>query len=356
MSIRSGMRGGVGVVALCAALFLSIPNSALAAHPHGGGGTPLMLFDSPIYAGHNNGFAEGPVGSFVTFELRAMNQSPVNWLVGGNADLWLYRVQNEALGDHTCSGTPGAIHIGAMPVLNGSGGSTLGFIWPSAANDSAGPDFGACVHQSGAPAQYEFSTDLSSFEYFRVLTHAPATLAVSPTVVHRGDTITVTGHNWGPIFSDVPGSTIQVAIGQCNSGSSLGGSDVTSATGGDFSLSFTIPNATAYSNSVQACASSDYQHIDNLGGTSQTPPSFQIVPITPPTATTLPPTATPAATATPTHTPTPVPTPGHGGGPCSSGMVVMLSAFLSLIFISRRRTNQILRAKADISQGDEANE
>ena len=350
MILRSCLRAALVVGAFCAAFMWGAPNPALAGHPHGGGGTALMLFDGPIYAGHNNGFAEGPVGTLATFELRYMNQPPANWVVGGNADLWLYRVQNEAAGDHTCSGTPGAIHIGAMPSLSSSGGSTLNFIWPAAANDSAGPDFGACVHQSGAPAAYEFSTDLDSFQYFRVLTHAPATLSVSPTVVHRGDTITVTGSNWGPIFSDVPGSAIQMAIGHCNSGNSLGSHTVTTATNGNFSTTFTIPVSAAYGSGVQACAASDYQHIDNLSGASQTPPTFQIVPLASPTGTIVPPTVTVVATGTTgpnSTTPTPVATPGHGGGggPCSSGMGVLMSVFLSFIFVSRRRANQLLQAK-----------
>ncbi len=343
-------------IALLAGAIALVPTGAAQAQSIGGTTNPYISFDAPIYPGHNNGFAEGPVGALTTLSLHNMTAAPVGWSAGATANVWVYPAQTAP--HSTCSGTPGSVNVGATSPLDSSGGASLQFVWPGTAPMSAGPDYGACVSQGGAvffSTVLDVNAGVGFYDRIYILTNAFPTLAVAPLAVTPGGTVTVTGTNWGPIFPDVSDSAIAVAIGHCNSGFSLGGATVTALSGGAFSVSFTIPASQTPTTGVQACAASGYQHIDALTGTDQAPPSFDIVaapaphPATPtPVPTHVP---TPVPTPVPAHTPTPVPTPGHsGGGPCSSGMVALFGGCMALVFVSRRtqrRMQQRMEAPPD---------
>jgi len=332
----------VGVTVGIAALALLAAGDALHAAVPAGGSGPLIEFSGPIYAGLNNGFPYAPVGAPTTVALRGMNQAPYNWLVGSPADVWLYPQQHHTGADHSCSAPSGSVHIGATAALDGTGSAaTATFNLPLVYTNAAGPDYGICVAQAGTATPYVFSTDIETFGgNVYVYNNAPPTLSVTPTTVHPGDTVTVSGNNWGIIKPGLSESFIQVAIGHCNSGFSLGGATVSTLDGsGHFAVNFTIPASATPQTGVQACAASSFQHIDNLANANAPPPTFAIIASA--AATPVPPTATPGVSSTPTAagTPAPMPTPGHkgGGAPCSSGMVAMFGFVGGIVWLARRR-------------------
>ncbi len=328
-------RAGVVLGALGLALLGLAGGTAHAAVPQGGAG-PLIMFSGPIYPGLDNGFAFSPVGAPTTVTLRGMNQAPYNWHVGGTADVWVYPLHSHTAADHTCAAAPGVVHIGATGALDGTGrAETPTFNLPLAFTQAAGPEYGACVSQAGTTTPYAFSTDVDLDNgRISVYNNAPPTLSVSPATVHPGGTVTVTGDHWGYIRPAISETNIQLAIGHCNSGFSLG-SATESTDGEHFSFVFTIPASATPQTGVQACGASGYQHIDNNPNSNGAPPTFDIVAAS--VATPVPPSATPTPSSA--ATPVPTPTPGHkgGGGPCGSGMVMMLSFCGGIFWLARRR-------------------
>ncbi|MBA3824667.1 MAG: hypothetical protein H0X24_12330 [Ktedonobacterales bacterium] len=328
-------RAGVALSIFALAL-LAAEGGTVAASPQGGSG-PLIQFSGPIYPGMNNGFPYAPVGAPTTVALRGMNQAPYSWLVGHPADVWLYPQHNHSGADHACSAPAGSVHIGNTSALDGTGSATTAtFNLPPAYTNAAGPDYGICVAQAGTATPYVFSTDIEDLGgNIFVYNNAPPSLHVTPTTVHPGGTVTVAGNNWGIIQAGLSDSFVQVAIGHCNSGFSLGGTTVNALSGsGNFSVTFTIPASATPQTGVQACAASAYQHIDNNANANGAPPTFAIVA----TAAATPPSATPT-TPPVAGTPTPIPTPGHkgGGAPCSSGMVAMFGFVGGIVWLARRR-------------------
>src|SRR5215470_5870741 len=64
----SALLGRVALASLIASSLLALGAIAVPGRAHAAGGDPKIVFASPIYAGQNNGFAEGPVGTNVTVQ------------------------------------------------------------------------------------------------------------------------------------------------------------------------------------------------------------------------------------------------------------------------------------------------
>jgi|GEM_PF-5059022 len=342
-----------GVIILALGAGITGTGQASAHVARGGSGATFNFL--PVYAGKNSGDAIGAVGSNAGLEVSSIT-SAYGWPTGSNVDVSIVALQSEN-SDGTCGGAA-YTSLGTYPIAAISSGSfTATFIWPAAATKSAGPVYAACLKPTGTAGGWKTSAkagDVGNPGTFTVTTDAPAMLALTPTELHRGETLTVTGKNWLPIYNSAGIDThVSVTIGKCNSGVSLGGTPPTVGGDGSFSATFIIPD-TADLTTYEACAFTNggAQAVDHNPGSSQTPPTFQVLETAPtatavpPTATAIPPTPTVAATSTTVAAGTGGTTTGSGGSSSNNngtiavilGLValILLGAGLLLFFLQQR--------------------
>lgn len=330
----AALSGRLALAAILALTALALGTAMAPGRARAANGGPQIVFASPIYAGRNNGNAEGPVGADVSVQ-------GSGWTPGGGAvTISLTDAQDDAAsgGPGRSCLSPSATHIaisGLAPVnVDSSGNFTASFLWPDAAN-KVGHTYWACGQQSG------FEPGVSSYT---VLSAQPPALSVSASSVVVKGTVTVTGQNWVPGNQPITVSIVPcLACGPAYQQTQT----VTAASDGTFSVAMTIPDAAAVGTKLYVIAS-------NQSSDPALPPALVVN--TPPGAPQITlvdqPTPTPTSTAAPTATNTPAPTRVAGGGGTNSngsstgllivllsalGVVLLLAALVAVLLFLRSR-------------------
>jgi hypothetical protein len=299
---------------------------------------PQIVFVSPIYAGRNNGNAEGPVGANVSVQGTGWDNR------AGPVTIQVVDAKNDAAAGGpgmACqnSGVPKINIPGLAPVpVDGSGNfAATSFLWPSAAN-TVGHSYWVCGVQQ---ASGNTAPGVSSYT---VLSAQPPALSVSATSVAIKGTVTVSGQNWVPgnqpiTVSIVPCLACDAAYQQTQT--------VTAANDGTFSLPMTLPDAATAGTKLFVVAS-------NQSSDPALPPALVVnaPPGAPQIAVVDQPTPTPTNTVVPTATNTPAPTRVPGGGTTTSngsasgllivllsalGVVLLLAALVAVLLFVRSR-------------------
>ncbi|HEY7349012.1 MAG TPA: hypothetical protein VH599_11935 [Ktedonobacterales bacterium] len=310
-------------LALLAFGAIAVPDGARAAD-----GGPQIKFTAPIYAGQNNGFAEGPVGTNVSVQ-------GSGWTAGGG-DVTMTLADE----GHDTSGQPGSAcqngsptvsipNLGPQPLGtagNPSDGFTAIFEWPAGAG-AKGHSYWACGTQGGTTAP--------GVDKFTVLSANRPAVKITVSQAFPGSTITVTGQNWLP-----GGIQVGVIIAPCVACDSqiISGVTVNSNANGSFSAAAQVPPAAPIGSTLFVSAQSIDQANPNNSGALSTGTSmstrFTVVAQPTPTPT---PTSTPTPTATPTSTaPGTANGEGNGGntnGSSSDTVLVVLLAALGVVLL-----------------------
>lgn len=330
----AGWRSAVGALVMAMVVALALGWAAPPAHAGGGCGTTQACIhwsSSMIYAGHNNGFPEGPVGEHASvtgegftpsehISLRLV-QGDVNSPPGGGSAYEFCKL-----------GSPRVDGVATGIIADSAGRFSADFIWPAAANSG---EWSVCAVDvaSGFPAPLGAgSIDDGPFS---VLSGYAPSLVVSSTTVHPGGSVTVTGHHW------LPGQDqIFVYAGPCADcgGTPLATDTVTSNGSGIFTATLKF-SASAKPGKYIVSAHTQNGVLDTV----TSGPRITVV---------MAPTPTPMPTATATAAPTA--TVAHGSGSSSasggsgglSGSLALLLAGgalllallgLALFFLTRRR-------------------
>ena len=220
-------------------LLLTVMASPAAAHPgdinRAGAGQHLMdglpagskvtlfpAYPSASDAGTPNGLAS--VGQPANFRITIPQPvtSPSWTEQGYTVDISIVEVHHEGA---TCAQSEPAIKVISM-VSNTSNELAVenGFAWPAAATSTAygSPYYALCTHVdvtssqftvpdyfTGGPADINTTNNI-----FKVISdHAPG-VKLSPTPVAVGETLTVTGFDWVPVYADQSNTTVGVNIDQ----------------------------------------------------------------------------------------------------------------------------------------------
>jgi hypothetical protein len=302
---------GIMIAGIIAAVVITVmPAGTAQAMPRSGigGNGPALIISSPSPP-------SGPAGALVVV-------SGSHWVPGTTVQLSI----GSASG--SCASTTAA--DGASGTVDNTGAVQISFTWPSTLPADTYP---ICGDGPGAP-----TGGVKSSNSFTELTQGTPSLAVSPTSVTSGGTVSVAGASW------VPGGTIIEIHGGPQGGNpcAILLTTITSQSDGTLSGSFTAPtvsSATTYSITATSpagtCSGTPAPTLHQTttliitpsgAGTSGTP-TPTTGPATPtPTPTPGHPTPTPGGTGVPqpNRTPTPTRTPGSGGsggggantGPC----------------------------------------
>ncbi|HEU5369290.1 MAG TPA: hypothetical protein VFU69_12535, partial [Ktedonobacterales bacterium] len=289
----SALPGRVVLAVIAALALLALGAIAVPDHAHAGSGSPKVTFVAPIYAGQNNGFAEGPVGTNVSVQGSGWTGG------GGDVTISLADEQNDTSGQpgSACTnGSPTVPIAGLSQPVDSSGNFTFAptFQWPAAAGVQ-GHSYWACGTQGGATSQ--------GVDKFTVLSSASPSIAISVAQAAVGSNITVDGQNWLPA-----GITVNVIIAPCVACeppySSSAQATSTGSTG-SFSVSVQVPfgatvGTVLYVSAQNVDPSNDANNGALTTGASKSTGFTVVAQATPtPTPTTTPtPNATVSATAT----------------------------------------------------------
>jgi hypothetical protein len=286
------------------------------------GGGAIIHWDSRmIYAGQNNGFPLGPVGEHA--QVHGASFTDADGTV-----LTLQLVQGDvnnpnppAIAYEFCKLTPTKVALPGSVTVHG-GSFDMSFDWPAQAGSG---QWSICAYgPDGLPADGGTTDDGP----FTVLSANPPALDISAASVTAGSKLTITGHNFLPAQGN-----IQVVAGAChNCGSPAIVTQTTSSSGsgGDFSVTLTIPGNVAPGNYVVSA----FNQTGAIDVGLQQPDGSKSF------AVTAAPTPTPSPTATPTKAPSPsvvaspTATPAQdasSGG--NSGLVVALVIVLGLVLL-----------------------
>jgi hypothetical protein len=302
-----------------------IPQSAL---PPGSTVQLYPTYPNASDAGTPNGLAA--VGQYIRANIAIPQPySNPSWTSQGfYIDLYLAEVHHEGA---SCAASPPAIQVDRQ--LNGGGNELLYSggteSWPAAANSTAygSPYYALCTHVEIPPNQAsQFSVpdyftggpaDINTDNHiYKVISdHAP-TATPSATTIAQGQTLTVTGHNWIPVYPDQPDTRVGVylyEIPQPGVEVDFTGTQPPVDAMGNFSISFPITSVYPPGRYYYAAVGSANVNLFGKSGIVG-PFNFQVVASqsgrgsvgTAPTATANPtgsPTALAAATASPTTTP-----------------------------------------------------
>ena len=147
-----------------------------------------------IYAGHNNGFPEGPVGEHasVTGEGFTPSEHISLRLVQGD-------VNNPPGGDSAyefCKlGYPRVDGVATGIIADSSGHFSANFTWPAAANSG---EWSVCAIDTASGFPAPLGAGSIDDGPFSVLSGNAPSLVLSSVTVHPGGSVKVTGHHWLP--------------------------------------------------------------------------------------------------------------------------------------------------------------
>ena len=279
----SALPDRVALAAVLAFSLLALGAIAVPGRAQAAGSGAKITFAAPIYAGQNNGYAEGPVGTFVTVQ-------GSGWTAGGgNVTITLADEQNDSgQPGSACTNGSSTVSIpgfSSQPVDGSGNFMTATFQWPAAAG-TKGHDYWACGTQGGAKS--------TGVDKFFVLSANPPSLSLASTTAVPGSVIAVSGTNWLP-----GGVNIIVIIAPCVACEPpyASNAQVTASGSGTFSVDVQVPQAAPVGTTLYASA----QNVD-----SGNPPNDGALT----TGTSTSAQFTVASDATPTVTPTVTPTPG----------------------------------------------
>ena len=316
---RSALPGRVLLALLLALALLALGAVAAPGRVRAANGQQIT-FASPVYAGQNNGFAEGPVGAVVT-----VNGS--GWAsAAGPVSIDLVDTQLDAAGQSgsACTSAPAnkRVEIADLqpnPVtVSKTGSFTATFTWPSGAN-AVGHSYWACGGQGGAT--------FPGTDKYTVLGANPPSLSIgNNTTIPVKSTITVKGKNWLPGNQQI--TVLLTPCVNCDAQPLLT-QNTTAGSDGSFSLDITLPDQVTAGTTVYVIASNqasapDLQPALIVNGQNNAP---KITVVDQPTAT-----PTPSPTVTNTPVPTRTTSSGSGTGNTSNGspsnglLIVLLSA------------------------------
>jgi hypothetical protein len=307
-------RGALGALVIAGALAL-VWAATPVAHAGGGCGTTQACIhwsSDMIYAGHNNGFPEGPVGEHASvsgegftahehINLRLV-QGDVNNPPGGGSAYEFCKL-----------GYPRVDGVVTGIIADSSGHFSADFTWPAAANSG---EWSVCAIDTAVGFPAPLGAGSIDDGPFSVLSgHAPS-LVLSKTTVHPGGSVTVTGHHW------LPGQDqIFVYAGPCADcgGTPLATAMVTSNGSGIFTATLTFA-ASATPGTYIVSAHTQNGVLDTI----TSGPHIKVA---------LAPTPTPKPTATATAMPAPTATVASGGSSSSSagGFAGLSSGLLALL-------------------------
>lgn len=299
---------------------LAAPGQALAANSGPTG--PQITFISPVYAGQNNGFAEGPVGAVVT--VQGSGWAPA----GGPVSIDLVDTQLDAAGQSgsACVSAPASKRVaipGLQPQAVDSGGNfTASFPWPAAAN-AVGHSYWACGGQSAAT--------FPGTNKYTVLGANPPSLSIgNSTSIPAKSSITVKGQNWLPGNQQI--TVLLVPCLNCDAQPLLT-QNTNAGSDGAFSVNLTLPDqatagTTLYVIASNQASSPNVQPALIVNGQNNAP-SFTVVDQ---------PTPTPSPSPTVTNTPVPTRTSTGGGtgntsNGSSSGLLIVLLSALGVVLL-----------------------
>jgi hypothetical protein len=166
--------------------------------------TPKIVFTAPVYAGQNNGFAEGPVGTSVA--VRGTGWMPAGSVDVGPVTISLVDMDNDTEGSPGSACQNGAPQI-VLPLVDSTiatdstGTFTSAFDWPPEAGE-AGHSYWACGTQGDMTS--------AGVDYFTVLSPNPPSVLITATQAAPGSMLTVTGRNWLP-----GGVQVNILIAPC---------------------------------------------------------------------------------------------------------------------------------------------
>lgn len=304
----------LAVLALCT---VAAPGQARAAN-----GGAKITFASPVYAGQNNGFAEGPVGAVAT--VRGSGWAPA----GGPVSIDLVDAQFDTSGQpgSACVSSTTRVTIpGLQPqTVDGSGNFTASFTWPSAAN-AVGHSYWACGGQVAA-------TFLGTDKYTVLGANPPSLSIGNSTSVPVKGSITVKGQNWLP--GNQPITVLLVPCLNCD-GQPLLTQNTNAGSDGTFSVNLTLPDQATAGTTLYVIASNqapspDVQPALIVNGQNNAP---KITVADQPTAT---PTPSPTATNTPVPTRTTTGRSGTGNNTSSgssNGLLIVLLSALGVVLL-----------------------
>ncbi len=313
---RHWWRGAVSALVMVLAGALALAWAAPLAHAGGGCGTTQACIhwsSDMIYAGHNNGNPEGPVGEHASvtgegftpsehISLRLV-QGDVNNPPGGGSAYEFCKL-----------GYPRVDGVATSIIADSTGHFTANFTWPTAANSG---EWSVCAIDtvSGFPAPLGAgSIDDGPFS---VLSGNAPSLVLSSVTVHPGGSVTVTGHHW------LPGQDqIFVYAGPCADcgGTPLATDTVTSNGSGIFTATLSF-SASAKPGKYIVSAHTQNGVLD----TFTSGPHITVA---------LAPTPTPMPTATATVAPIPTATVASGGGSSSAGSSAGISSGLLALLLA----------------------
>lgn len=181
---------------------------------------------TPTYSTHTGSIPTVSVGQGTTFNvvIPIQNCGGTCWVDQGYPiDVYIVEVNHEGE-PNSCSQSPAAIKM--LTTRNGTAFNLQvgdGFAWPSSATSTAfgSPWYAICIHvevpkNSQFYPKPDFVTGAAADEgtnnvYKVICDHAPAD-SVSPLQLTQGQSVTVTGHYWVPVYSDVPETVVHVSI------------------------------------------------------------------------------------------------------------------------------------------------
>lgn len=334
----SALPGRVALALLVALSLLAISAIAVPSRAQAAGGGPQIKFAAPIYAGQNNGFAEGPVGAVVSVQGSGWTPG------GGTVTITLADEQNDTASQPGSACTNGSQAV-SIPGLNpqtpdGSGNFTASFQWPAAAG-TKGHAYWACGTQASATA--------AGVDKFTVLSANPPSLVVAGGEPFAGSTISVGGENWLP-----GGINITVIIAPCVACEPPYSSNAqaTSDGNGNFSVTVQVPPAAPVGTTLYVSAQNvDSNNSANSGALNAGNPPSPATQFTVPAQPTPTPTPTTAPSPTPTSTPTATSGAGGTGGNTNTssgnavlivllaalGVVLLIAAIVAVLLFLRSR-------------------
>lgn len=326
-------RGVASALAMAMVVALALGWSAPPAHAGGGCGTTQACIhwsSSMIYAGHNSGFPEGPVGEHASvtgegftpsehISLRLV-QGDVNNPPGGGSAYEFCKL-----------GSPRVDGVATGIIADSAGHFSADFIWPVAANSG---EWSVCAVDTASGFPAPLGAGSIDDGPFSVLSGIAPSLTLSSATVHPGGSIKVTGHHW------LPGQDqIFVYAGPCADcgGTPLATDTVNSNGSGIFTATLTF-SASAEPGKYIVSAHTQNGVLDTV----TSGPHITVA---------LAPTPTPMPTATATAAPTATVASGSGSSSASdsgiaSGTLALLLAGgalllallgLALFFLRRRR-------------------
>ncbi len=290
---RPALPGRVALTALIALSLLACGAIAVPLRAHASGG-PQVVITAPIYAGQNNGSAEGPVGATVSVQ-------GSGWAVtSADVQMTLADEQNDT------SGQPGSACQNGSPKLSipglaaqppdGSGNFSASFVWPAAAA-ATGHAYWVCGQQGGTTAP--------GVSAFTVLSSNPPSLTVSDdSQAFPGGVIKVSGQNWLP--GNQPITIVVTPCLNCDP-AYTSTATVNAAADGSLTATVNVPTQAKIGDQLYITAA-------NASSDPSLPPALAVNdPSDAPRFI-----VTTQATPTPTTTPSPTPTVGAGATPTSA--------------------------------------